>query len=501
VAGDKIELRVGPELWDKDFERRKNNAAAIVRTFRTHLIRRDLIAARSALKDSENSELAEFVAADLPLMRSLVELATAADDADLVELVKQTAAWQNECAAAYLMSYRRLYRTKANVLRDAYSYVPVSSVTDGVLHAELLKAAQSFPEAQTLVWPLVRNLVVPDHNEPFRYEQAEVDQSALFGVPYKGRQPAYWPRHNLFAVLSNSGQPRVVFGERGSGRTAMSLALGKYAIASRFRLSLYLPGQPAIAEIMSGYARVLLDFVQSYPTHLSKLSASERALLARVLISGPGKEYVLSEIEAARASDEWSSLVIADSRPDSSSPGEAQFDLLSNEIKSVSSDRLDETQWPWAINRCARALGFERKQVILVIDSVSTDTTWLTTFIVPRLARWLQAGLIAIVFAPQLILDGGFNIEDGVTQVSSLKWMPDQFRSMLRHRYTSLLGRRHQIEEAFVDQLLFDALMRGSRYNPRNFVHLWNACRHELGDGAKIDAASVKTVFERESLA
>jgi hypothetical protein len=320
-------------------------------------------------------------------------------------------------------------------------------------------------------------------------------------VPYKGRQPAYWPWHNLFAVLSSSEQPYLIFGERGSGRTAMSLALGKYAIARHFRLSLYLPGQPAIAEIMSGYARVLLDFVQWYPTHLSKLSASERALLARVLFSGPGKEYVLSEIELARAADEWSSLQIADTGPDSNSPGEVQLDHLLNVIKSVPADRLDETQWPWAINRCASALGFERKQVILVIDSVSSDPAWLQSFVVPRLLPWWQAGLIAIVFAPQVILDGGFTIEDGVTQIASLKWPPNEFRTMLRHRYTSLLGRRHQIEEAFVDQSLFDDLMRGSRYNPRNFVHLWNECRRELGDRARIDAATVKVVFEREGIA
>jgi hypothetical protein len=281
----------------------------------------------------------------------------------------------------------------------------------------------------------------------------------------------------------------------------MSLALGKYEIASGVRLSLYLSGQPALDKIIAGYARLLLDFIQAYPTHLSKFSSSDRSLLARVLTNGPGKDYVLAEIEAARRSGEWLFPLDLQSKQRFAALGNAQFDLLMREIGVAPADQQDEAQWAWSLNRCARALGFERKQVTLVIDSTSTDPAWLITFILPRLSRWQQAGLVATVFAPQGIFEQGFKIDDGVTQVASLKWTPAEFRAMLRYRYLNICGKFHQIEEAFESQSVFDDLMRGSRYNPRNFVHLWHACRPAPADRMKITATALAAVLERGGLA
>lgn len=253
-------------------QRRKDKAAQAVRFFRGHLVKQELEAAQGDLRELEDPALVNFAAVELPLMRSLVQLATAPDDADLIELVKQTAIWPNECAAAYLMAYQRLHHINPSVLREAKNFVPAGFVSDETLRADLQKAAQSFPEVQRLIWPVVRNLAVPVSDNPFQHGLADDDRAALFGVPSNDRRPAYWPGHTVSGAVRNSDRPQVVFGEHGSGRTAMSLALGKYMIGQSIRLSLYLPGQPTNDGISSGYARLLLDFVQAYPTHLSKLT-------------------------------------------------------------------------------------------------------------------------------------------------------------------------------------------------------------------------------------
>ncbi len=143
--------------------------------------------------------------------------------------------------------------------------------------------------------------VTKDGN-PFPVERAEGDRTLLFS------KAAFWPRHPLFEVLAKTDHPQIVFGEHGSGRSTLALALGQHSVLGlRFRL--YLSGQPDVAQITTGFAQQLLTCIQAYPTLLSRLAPPEMALLARVLANVLGRDFVLAEVKSIQNSDKWLSKV------------------------------------------------------------------------------------------------------------------------------------------------------------------------------------------------
>jgi hypothetical protein len=457
-------------------------ALSTIGLFRRAVVEMQIDQAQAALRKLSEPEMAVVAAPEIDLAHRIYRLMMADATEDIARLVQHTTEWPDECVAAYLMCYRRLYETIPSVLRAAKDFLPLP--TNSRLRVELERAARTWPNIQPLRWPVVK-LRVPHDNSPFRHERAEDDRATLFGRQQRNRRPVFWPEHPLFHELHQTDYPQVVTGLTGSGRTTMGLALGKYGLAGQARLSLYLPGQFSLDAIVAGYARLFLDFAQTHPTRLSRLNTEERVLLARLFGEGLGKDYVLAEIRAAQlalaAGSEWESLK------------DAQFSLLAQQVEKTSPGTIGEFEWPRWVALCARMLGFDPAPVLLVVDTHQPDAAALQ-HLLAQVERWSSDGVVTLIFVSHPIAN---LFEQANLAVRELTWNDQDFRLMLNHRYRNVTGQRHHIENEFDSRDTFNVLLECSANNPRRFVQLWKICSHARKAAEPFDADLVRLACAR----
>jgi hypothetical protein len=463
-------------------------------TFQNCIKAKDVDGAQSALRELKNdSDLCKLSGEDLVLMEKLVALAIASAEDDIREMVGATTEWPEECAHAYLMCRRQLYSVVPDKLREAQRLITIERIRDDELLAELAKVAKELYSRQSAEWrslketppsptldsrPVFLAQTLEGH-DPFIYERAEDDQEILFGALFKKEEKrGFWNHHPVFRALKIQSRPQLVFGNSGSGKTAMALAFGLYKLDLPARLALYLPGQPETPEIVAGFAQQLLAFVKRTPTLLGDLSTDERMLLANLLVGSLGRAFVLADLTETQNSGEWWKEVSKkedskDEKRDWERLGNAQFNLLKQAVRAAPASIPHESYWPREVVRCAASLTYKQDQVLLVIDGNGATPEWVNQMIALRIRQWWLSGVVTFMFLHESMADQ-INIDNGVMGRLFLNWDASQVNEMIRLRFERV-KMLDQIDKLFEDGLLQE-MVAVSKNNPQRFIQLWHAC-------------------------
>lgn len=484
VAGNVIYQTAGPEIPT----RLQHIAERALADFRQAVLDRKIDRAGAALRFFSEPEMAELDVPDLEPARRLFQLMAASQESDIVDLVQRAAnrGWENECVAAYLMVYDRLYAALPDVLRRAKDYLPTEQVTQPRLLTELNRAIQTWSNIQELRWPLIKYRV-PGEARPFAVDDADDEPRVLFGQSHDNQRAIFWPGHPLLSQLKKAHRPQLISSAAGYGRTAMSLALGKYGLAGGIYLALHVSAAPASTAIVTGYVRRYLDFMRAYPTRLRQLSQDDYRLLARLVCSGLDRDTAIAEIRAVQLTlnleAAWRTVA------------EAELERLIGYVAAAASvAAINARDWPRAVVHLAQRLGFETDRVLLVIDARAADLERLQTELLPHLNDWADDSLFAFVFLPQNVFNQLAVSTDLPVPHHQLTWTPEDFRAMIRYRYYNLMGPHHHIEREFDSDEAFEVLLACSGQNPRRFMQLWRTCEAARGTERVFSADLVRAV-------
>lgn len=454
---------------------RKVQAQNLLEQFKVALLTENLIQAKKILQELEG--LHDVIPEEIRRAHILIRIAEGQDAARLSENIQNTRVWADECVAVYVMAHRHLLQSNPDEVREARLYLPTKEDVKSPELWNRLEAIKDELDVQPIEWSYIH--IMPDAavlsasspfldhwlqgKNPFASERADDEQYTLFDQ----RTACFWSGHPLSLKLTNALFPHVINGASGTGRTALALALGQY-IAGHDHLSLYLPGQPTLAEIQSGFAKRLLVFVQHHPTRLGKLSAAERSLLARLFVIVLGKEYTRAEIKVAQSNlsfehESWKKLALH------------QLLLLEQEISRTTSTTQPYETWLRELIRCARSLHFVR--FTLVLDTSEENGQWLNSYIAPSLRPWHSEGLVTHLFIPGIDFMALAH-HDGITLHGRLTWSTDDLREWARWRYSMMMRDRTNVDDLFepsqFDRLISLSTDERGDLTPRRFIQLWN---------------------------
>lgn len=468
VAGDKVIYNLPPE------NALPPEAQQALAQFKRAVHRGDVAGAEQALQALRMQRLWQHVESAEVLYRIL----TADIGADLAEWFEQIPEdWAAEAAAAFVFVCKRPQIYSSRQLREAYKHLRLYQVKDEALLVKVESITRDWVSDQPLKWP-IHQLKLPLRFAPFNHGDASnpAELAVLFGRSAAGRRAAFWSEHPLFKALKQAQTYQVIYGEEGSGRTALGLALGKYVTG--LHLSFYVAGLPDDAWLLEGYAGRLMDAIRYLPARLIILTTADYRLLADLLCAGLGKQAVLDDLRSAQVSP-----------APGSEPGQAFIRQLVQYVDEADAGNTIHAGWPRVVSALARRLGFEG--VRLVIDSADTDPTRLNSDLFARFERWQDNGLVTLLFAPQTVIE---NLETPYSPLA-LEWKPDDLREMVNHRYQSAFGPRTQIENRFDSSETFQHLLAVSHYNPRRFMAFWRMLeKARPGKEETFDAALVKMV-------
>lgn len=501
----------------EDKKRTRERAATIEERFRVALRNKNLNGAEGVLQ--EMRALEQYPRHELIVAEKLILLAKDGGS-NWRSLAQETRDWADESKAAFSMAFWRILSAVSDVpsfIEEAIPYLPDEAMLDPRLWS------QSETLVQPIEWPGDSNIPSPPASDetisfletvrikdnPFAYERAEDDQRNLFG-----RNPAaFWNGHKLFERIVLSSVPSIITGLPGCGRTTLALALGRY-LGSRDNLALYLPGQPGVQEIQSGFAQHLLDFAKAHPTLLAKLTTAERTLMTRIFVAFLGRNYASAEVKASQAgldSAKWLQPDVTRKNVEAEKDktqkerwrrlADQQLTLLEQEIMAQT-DHTDDNDdsWPRELSRCARSLGF--KQMTLVLDATSESADWANGSIIPNLRRWQTDKLIADLFLPEAIASK-VKVNDGVTLCKRLSWTSDQLVEMAHWRYRAFVGDRANVESLFApdqfDKWVKKSMVDNGESNPQRLIQLWNSIIRRIPEGKTIiDAEDIESALEAE---
>lgn len=306
---------------------------------------------------------------------------------------------------------------------------------------------------------------------PLAYERTEEDEPYLF----RFSNSLFWAEHPLLAKLKSSQGAVLVYGEAGSGKTALARAIGKYGFRGQDVFATYLQGAPTQEEMRRALASRLLDFVSHLPSFLALLSEAPRRLLAETLTTALPASLVLAQLETAEATGQ--SMVqkkAADEMQKRIWEAELRthLRLLSEAVRGTVPHSLPEPSWSNAFMTCVRALGFD-KHAFLVIDAGSQfNQPWYEETILHQRHRWMEIGLHTLTFSHAKLKRRDTIWNEDVAWFE-MHWEKEQMQALLHWRwkqvYQNLPLAYLMNEEA--ESLLLD-LAQG---NPRHLVRLWKA--------------------------
>lgn len=307
--------------------------------------------------------------------------------------------------------------------------------------------------------------------DPFINERAEVEKPWLFCK----NGSLFWA-HSLFEHLNTDSVPlSLVIGERGSGKTALALALGQYKHSSQ-TLGVYLKYAPQLPQIYQDFASRLLEFIQLHPTHLVYLAPEELRLLAQLLSTYLGQAPLLSSLSRAYFPENWRWLQEAsdiEKRRLWQIEGQTQLRLLIREVEKVSNNPLPLSEWPIALYHLTQAFRFET--IRLIVDTnIQCSPSWLEEVIFKPYQTWTQAHCQIVLFLhPETANQWKKWIEEDFP-IYPLSWEAQNhnlLKSMILNRW-EIRNQNKDITMAIKIELL-EQLLVDAKGNPGKFILLW----------------------------
>lgn len=409
------------------------------------------------------------------LAKDLFDIAQGVEN--LPELVRRAGQnplnWRDDIVASYLLAQKEVKPEQQQMFRLARLDLPDSKkwhesieiLDRNEINYQPRVDWQSVPTNVRLTYKQDYVKKYLNGLNPFPVEVAEEEPGLLFH-----RERPLFFSSDLYKKLKN--EPQLIYAPPGIGRTALALSIGRYH-QNVFWLSLYLHQKE---DVKVKFADQLLGFILAHPTHLIKLTQSDRELLAHFLVTYFNKTNLSNELsrclQQLENKDWWRT---ADPLNQSfwKKSATKRVEQMLECIKQAERQDYDEYNWAKAFVMAAKNLGFDK--ILLVIDANQSDKEWILELVNSKIATWhLEGrGVTTFVFVPD---EWKTVFNQRVIHAEDVSWTKDEFIEMLEHRWQTCLKTRsfpadHFDEDAW-DLLLEGCLVNGS-YNPRCFMTLW----------------------------
>lgn len=288
----------------------------------------------------------------------------------------------------------------------------------------------------------------------------------------------FWREHPTYSTAKLSSKSALVCGKAGCGRTALALALTRYAETEERVLGSYHSRSATLSEAQQNLAQELLHFLRWRSTWLTKLTQEDRDLLAMVFSNTMDSSYVLSVLSAHEpdqfiSTDThkaiWEEQAIVELR------------LLRQSFEQIQGKHpLPPTQWFEALSRCAKKMDFQQLRIALDL-TIEQYETWRIAHlwqILSALPSNSEAPVQLIVLAPGQAEN--FDVRAVGMDVQKLEWLSSPggreppLVQLLRYRLMKRINTTDDtVVTEFVPEGVQRALCNAARHNPRRLAQLW----------------------------
>jgi hypothetical protein len=298
-----------------------------------------------------------------------------------------------------------------------------------------------------------------------------IDNDALLEEEYLFRAQGglFWRDHPLFLLSEQSHGPLLAFyGENGSGKTALALALGKYA-RSPFTLGTYLDGVYSTEDILTGLGTTLLNFILNHPTFLTDCPPHVKQLTGSVLVTARGVESLKAEIRRRSNPDTWNWLRRAETpRQSAQWKVEASTQLTGLEKQINTAKVVDPREWFLILQEVCQALKFEAIRLCLDINQ-PVEKNWLEEEILRYKALWSYAGIQTFLFSSSEDFQKNSTYLPNAKPIS---WTSSQLDTLFRSRWQTVNPTTNP-EFYFANPDEFSMLIERANGLPGRLCMLW----------------------------
>lgn len=279
---------------------------------------------------------------------------------------------------------------------------------------------------------------------------------------------AFWQEHPVYNLVRGAKGKWVVYGEVGSGKTAIALADRARMVKNRASLDglwVRAAGHADLRTIQSRIAQDLLDFIVEYPCYWRNLRVAQQEWLTQFWLATLGRETVLMKTAfIQRLSDE--------------AQRDAERRALESTVRSIERSfvRAPSPQaWIDSIFSIAHAVGFD--QVRLFVDEISRPPTDREAEQLMRLAE-AHIDVFVLTKQPEVTAD----LERHGFRTVPLAWTPAQLWQMAFYRLSAFNRQAEVSHPAPISRI-------GQLLNPNRPLHEWR------------DELPIQAVFTREGWA
>ena len=354
--------------------------------------------------------------------------------------------WTNETAGAIMCAYKSAQKKsgEANTDKRLATYrhwirnLDFSRIDNAGLRNECQRTWFELRDEIQYDVPDIEGELAPDapapEGEPYpplTHKRAEDEETTLY------KKNAFWSGHKAYAeFLNHLERNQLIFGASGSGLTA--LAKGIWANESRWTpyFWVYMPVFPGMSPDLNSIniilSRHLLKYGLDKPLRLISLEASQRELLAQVLVQAFSGRYVCANIERVVAEEAWLKGTTEIQYAEWKWVGQTQLDLLAESVRKQEGERpFTDYQWLYALIATYRALGFS--QLCLLFD-FAPKTVELAGKMIYLWGEWQSRGVISTFFLSKQAKER-LHLQQNEIQQIELVWDAGQLNELIRHRY------------------------------------------------------------------
>lgn len=396
----------------------------------------------------------------------LVDCCLQNNSPDAASFAQIAQVWTAEAAGAFLCA-----GIKDSTLFDC---IPLAKVANPTLRNRLIQTQQGrlplqdwppdipLPPDATARSPLDNTPLFPTlKKDPLLHSRAEDELSRLFGLG------AFWIEHPLYSRIATATQSQIVYGARGSGRTALARALCYYEPQYQRHYWVYLrllASQPAVPfDLRRTLVEQLLQYALDKPTLLIKLTDAALKMMGGLLAAALSPTFVQARIERTINRGTWYERAEDHQKETWCAVGKTQLQLLAECV--IADTQIPEAQWPHTYVECLTALGFCGLRLALDVSGNHAETFAILN---AALLSWEQAGAQATIFLSQESLSTWQKHDTG-RQPLDLVWSAAQRQAILMRRFRKLANRD---PGSVFDQDAETRFLNAVK-TPREMVTLW----------------------------
>lgn len=462
-------------------QERKELAQKELAKIRAVMKQQDFQGARKLLEALEHSKFSAYLPEEIAQAKRLIVLALGNLDGWQPGFIPEN--WESETAAALLHAakYHPVDRIALEALMRGFTPDKISKVDEKLLGdwksiesnigANTPLHVRRCPRPSGTEFPKISSLST---NNPFPVlaARAEDEEQYLFDEA----NGLFWQDRAIFKYLEQNSAVWV-WGERGSGKTALALAIGRYCFLGEQCLTVFFRGLPSWMDVQENMVRHLFETILQAPFYLPT-GEKILSLIAEVLLSGLQARVVLAQIEYIQS---WGWPWLREAQNETQrqiwqAESQTRLRQLADAVRKADS-ALSESMWPAAWRAVTRSLEFEAStRLVFDIDS-EVSLSSQTIAILERLERWTDYRIYPLFFTlPDTALKP--YLEKWCARWS-LSWDNNNLKDMLNYRLKQA-GTRLSFEQLFGPEA-GPAFLRYAKGNPACLGRLWNRLAAQPG--------------------